>query len=76
MQSSGVRRIICTLGQKWRHFVNPKTLLCFRIGLGLELGLRLSLGLGRELAEIRFRLNVLSSKRSRSVSMSDDMQKA
>jgi len=38
--------------KKWRHFVSPKTLLCFRVW-------------GWGVAEIRFRSNVFSNKCSR-----------
>jgi len=30
---------ICCLLEKWRHFISSKTLLCFRLGLWLGLGL-------------------------------------
>jgi len=50
------------LFEKWRHFVRPKTLLCFRVRLGLRSELGLVSGLG--LTEIRFRSNVFSSKYS------------
>jgi len=50
--------------EKWRHFVSPKRHCDLGLGLELGLGLRLSLELG--LVEIRFRLNLFSSKCSRS----------
>jgi len=49
-----------TLSRKIVSFSQSETLLCFRVSVGLELGL------GLELAEIRFWSNVFSSMCSRS----------
>jgi len=44
------------LPENWRHFVFPKTFLCFGVGLNFGLGLRL------ELAEINHTMKVTNQQ--------------